>query len=71
MSYSGWVHLNVRVIARETEKAFKVFLEDGGEPLWLPKSQVADAENYNAGDRDCVVSITEWFANEKGLSSDD
>ena len=66
MSSSNWVHLDVDEIVAETEKAFRVRLEDG-EEVWLPFSQIADAENYSEGDTDCTISVSEWLAKEKGL----
>jgi hypothetical protein len=35
---AGLVHLDVLVIQRETEAAFKVMLEDRRTVWWLPKS---------------------------------
>lgn len=60
----GLVHLDVQVIRQETAKAFQVILE-GGQIWWLPKSQVSDAEDYKAGDRDCTLSIPEWLYEKK------
>ncbi len=65
MSASRWVHIDVDEIRRETEKAFLIVIED--EEYWLPKSQIADADNYNQGDTDCTMSITEFIAGEKDL----
>lgn len=65
---SEWVHVEVAVIRKETDKAFNVQLENG-QILWLPKSQVSDADDYEAGDRNVTISITEWIANEKGIES--
>ena len=66
MGASRFVHLDVEEILRETEAAFLVELENG-EQHWLPKSQIADSEQYEAGDVNCTVSITEWIAQQKGL----
>lgn len=66
MGASNWVHLDVEEIVRETDKAFLVRLEDG-EEVWLPKGQVADADDYKEGDTNCTLSISEWIAGEKGL----
>lgn len=63
---SDWVHVDVDEILKETDAAFRVRLEDGSEH-WLPKSQISDADDYNQGDRNAVISITEWIANEKGI----
>jgi hypothetical protein len=56
---SGWVHLDVEEIKHETEKAF-LFVIDG-EEKWFPKGVVADYEEYAKGDKNCTVSIQEWF----------
>lgn len=66
MSSSGYVHVEVDRIERETDAAFLVIIDN--DQFWLPKSQIADADDYNAGDEDVTLSITEWIANEKGLS---
>lgn len=63
---SGYVHLDIALIARETEKAFLLVLE-GGEETWVPKSVVADAEGYVAGDAHCTVSVQSWWAEKEGL----
>ena len=66
MSASNYVHLDVARVVKETEAALLVRLEDGSEH-WLPKSQVADPEDYREGDEDCCVSISTWLARERGL----
>lgn len=62
----SWVHLDVDLIKRETPKAFLVVID--GEEYWLPKSQVSDPDDYAEGDTDACISVTEFIANEKGLS---
>lgn len=57
---AGLVHLAVRCIRKETPKAFNVCLDDM-RIWWLPRSQVKDADQYQAGDRDCTMSIPEWL----------
>ncbi len=68
MSEQEWVHLEVAVIRKETDRAFNVQLEDG-RIYWLPKSQVSDADDYEAGDRNCTMSITSWLAEQKEIES--
>lgn len=68
VSASDYVHLDVEEVLRETDKALHVLLE-GGEEVWLPKSQVKDAGDYRPGDRGCTMSITEWLAREKGFDT--
>ena len=65
MRASNWVHLEVEEILKETPKAFYLFID--GEGYWIPKSQIADPENYSEGDVNATVSVTEWIADEKGL----
>lgn len=72
MPSGDWVHLDVKKIVTETDKAFLLQLEDPDlDDLWVPKSQVADAEDYGAGDRDCTVSVTDWWARQNGLAPED
>lgn len=66
MGANNYEHILVEKIIRETEKAFLVRLEDGDEH-WLPKSQIADADDYREGDEDVELSVTEYIAREKGL----
>lgn len=66
MGASNFIHLEgVKVIA-VAEKALLIRLKKN--EYWLPKTQVADAEDYEEGDEDCGMSITDWIANEKGIS---
>jgi len=66
MGASGWVHLDVLLIVRETDKALLLRLESG-EEVWVPKSQVSDPGDYAEGDENCTVSVTEWFAEKEDL----
>ncbi len=61
-----WVHLDVDRIKKATDKAFLVEID--GEEYWLPVSQVSDPDDYEEGDTDCTMSVTEWIAHEKGLA---
>ena len=67
VSASNYVHLDVDEVIKETDKAFLVALKDG-EELWLPKSQLADPDDYAVGDTDCTISVTQWLAKEKDLA---
>lgn len=62
-----WVHLDVEEIVRETDKALLLRLDDG-EEVWIPLTQIADADDYHEGDTNCTVSVTEWIAEQKGLA---
>ncbi len=66
MSSSNYVHLDVDEVVRETDKALLLRLEEG-EEVWVPLSQIADSDQYGAGDRDCTISVTSWFAEKEGL----
>lgn len=65
MSMSDYVHLDVDVILRVTDAA--MLLRIGDEEVWIPLSQIADAEDYEAGDVDITVTVTRRIANQKGL----
>jgi hypothetical protein len=67
MSASSWVHLVVEEVVRETEKALLLRLADDGREIWVPLSQIADNELYFEGDRNCYISVTQWFAEKEGL----
>ncbi len=67
MSASAWTHLDVRLVVEETEKAFLLLLKDGTK-LWVPLSQISEPWHYIKGDRDCTISVSNWFAQQKGLS---
>ena len=66
MTASNWVHLEFEEIVRGTEKALLVRLAEG-EEVWLPLSQIADADDYRAGQKSGTISVTEWIAQQKGL----
>lgn len=69
MSYSNYVTIMVDEILRETDAAF--LLEIDGDEFWIPKSQVANPSDYEMGDKECSMSVTEFIAREKGLSYED
>ena len=69
MTFSNWVHLDFKLIKRETEKAFWFHLEDD-RFLWVPKSMIESPEDYEAGDEDGTVSVSEWFASQEGLNEE-
>lgn len=65
MGAGNYVHFDFEKIVRETDKALLVRF-DGGEEVWVPLSQVADADDYKAGDVDGEISLTEWFVRQQG-----
>ena len=65
MSSHSYVHVDIDEVVKETEGAFLVLIE--GEQYWLPKSQIADAKDYEEGDCGCTMSVTEFIAKQKGL----
>ena len=68
MSASNYVHLTVKLIVAQTEKAFLLRLDDDEEQeVWIPFSQLADPDDYSVGDADVEIAVTRWIAREKGL----
>lgn len=65
MGQSNYVHLDDCDILAETGNALLVRYDDG--EFWLPRSQVADAGDYQAGDQGVTLSVTEWIARQKGI----
>jgi hypothetical protein len=65
MGQSRYVHLDNCDVIAETDAALLVVYE--GEEIWLPKSQVADPDDYEPGDESVTISVTEWVADQKGI----
>lgn len=66
VSQPGHILIDFNKIIKETDKALLVRFN--GRQDWVPKTQIADARDYREGDVDGMISLTEWIANEKGLS---
>lgn len=65
MSASNYVHLEDVTIVKATDKAFLIEYDD--ERHWIPLSQVANPDDYEQGDEDVSISVTEWIADQKGI----
>lgn len=66
MGASNYVHLQVEKVVAESDKA--LLLRIDGEEHWVPLSQIADPDDYQKGDEDVEIAVTEWIANQKGLA---
>jgi hypothetical protein len=61
------ISLESVVATAETEDALLVMIDDYGDEVWIPKSQIHDdSEVYHSGHIGTLV-ITEWIAMQKGL----
>ncbi len=60
-----WVHLEDAAVVQQTDAAFLVRYQD--EEHWIPKSQIADPQDYKKGDEG-TISISDWIANKLGIS---
>lgn len=67
MGISRWLYVDIVEIIKETENAF--LIDFGDEMEWIPKSQIADAEDYAEGDKDIEIGITPFIAREKGIET--
>lgn len=65
MSASGYTYIDVDEIKVITAAAMLCVIE--GTEVWLPLSQIADAGDYDVGDADVEIAITEFIARQKGL----
>ena len=68
MSNSSYVHLEVLLVKAETDKALLLVIDGVEGEYWIPLSQIADSDDYKKGDENVTISVTEWIANQKGLS---
>jgi hypothetical protein len=68
MGASRWVHLEDCKVLRVTAKA--LLIEYSDSEFWLPLSQVSEAEQYEEGDEDVTISVTEWIAQQEGIEAD-
>jgi hypothetical protein len=66
VSASSWEHLDALLIVRETDKALLVEFAETGQK-WIPKSVIADVDNYDVGDADVTLSVQSWFCEKEGL----
>jgi hypothetical protein len=62
-----WICVDFDRVKAITERAI-LFVVDG-EDTWIPISQISseDVDQYEVGDVDGPVSITDWIASQKGL----
>jgi hypothetical protein len=65
VSRSGYADVDVDAVLAETQLAF--LLEIRGDRVWVPKSHVRDAHVYSKGERDVVMSLSEWMCDQKGI----
>ncbi len=70
MGASNWVHLEGCNVLRITEGAMLVEYSDS--EVWLPLSQIdpESRDQYEEGDEDVTVSVTEWIASKRGLKGE-
>lgn len=61
---SQYHYLDVDLILKEGDKAFLCIVD--GEEIWIPKSQMPDWDDYNEGDKDVELAVTEWYAEKQG-----
>ena len=68
MSASSWVHHNNVDIVNGSDKALLLrFNEIDEQEAWIPVSQIADPDDYEVGDEEVSISISEWIAEKKGI----
>lgn len=63
MSELEYIHLDVDKIKKETDNAFLLVIKD--KEIWVPRSLISDADDYEEGDKNCVVSVKEWWWKDK------
>lgn len=68
MPSGKFVHLEDVDIIAETDSA--LLLQYEGENYWIPKSQMADPDDYEKGQTGRTVSITQWIADKRGIEGE-
>jgi hypothetical protein len=53
------------ILKHETERAY--LINDGGEDVWVPKSQVEKYAATNNGPSVFIFTMPRWLAHDKGL----
>jgi len=53
-------------VSAMTDKALLLELEDIGEAVWVPKSQVRDGDQLEVGENPRRVSVTRWWFEKQG-----
>lgn len=67
MGASNYVYAECELVKAATDKAVLCVID--GEEHWLPRSQIADGDDYEKGDGPCTLGITEYIAREKGIEA--
>lgn len=65
-----YIYVNVEEIVGETEAAFLLKLKNYKNKIWLPKSQIADVNDYMVGDKNLGISITSWIADRHNIENE-
>lgn len=66
MGASNYVYLEDCEVIAITRYALLILYD--GEQYWIPTSQIADPETYSKGDSGITIPITQWIAEQKGMS---
>lgn len=70
MSQSEYVWITDCLVLRATEKAIYIqWWTDGGEERkeWLPRSQIADGDDYESNDGPVTIGVKQWLADKKEI----
>jgi len=71
MSAAGFVHLDVLLVKKSTGRAMLLVIDGVDGEHWIPLSQMADPDDYEEGDENVTIIVTEWIARLKGLDARD
>lgn len=63
---TGKVSVGKAKAVRETDKALLVAVEDLGEEIWVPKSQIHDDSEVYADGHEGDLVVSAWYAASKG-----
>lgn len=60
-----WVNLEVDEVLRVTEKALLLLI--GDDEHWFPKSQLAHPGKHHRGEKNVLISVSEWVVRQEGF----
>ena len=64
---STWVNFTAKEVLDTLGGQLLVYINEHG-PVWIPTVEIYGGGEYKKGDKDVVLSITEWYADNANIS---
>ena len=66
MGFSGWWHLDFKLLEYDKRQKLFIIHGDDGKTYIVPRKYVADPKDYKDGNKNGVISIKESYAEQEG-----